>query len=306
MVKTLISFLIISAGLVAVFLFLTIQLDKKFSRDGRGMLSGLLVGKDNRLSLSKFQVVLWTLVAVISFIALKMANVVCQVPISTEIPPNLLALLGINGATAVLAKGITSYNTGKGNLKTAAASASLSDLYLGDDKAYTDVMKFQMLCWTAVAVAVYFINFVSQCGTAPQMGFPDIDSTLIYLMIIGHGVYLGDKALDSNKPRISGVIPLKISCGEPFSVTGNFVEGSTTFSLNRSIPLEILGWDTSAGGTASARLLMPPCKITSSPAALTATTGGMITDPFYVDIDLSGDAGGDKGVLLAGESGLSG
>lgn len=288
MTKWMVIFLAISAVTVAAFLLFVIILDRKISRDGRGMLSGLLVGKDNRLSLSKFQGVLWTLVTVISFISLKLANIICAVPISTEIPPNLLILLGMNGATMVLAKGITSYATVKGNLKPVASSSSLSDLYMADDNKYPDVMKFQMLCWTAVALAVYFINFISQCGagTSP-LGFPDIEGTLICLMIIGQGVYLGDKALATNKPRISGVIPLKIRCGEPFSITGNFGEASTTFSVNRSIPLETIGWDTTAGGITSARVLLPQVKITSSPLALTATTSGMITDPYYVDVDLA-------------------
>lgn len=281
-------FFIISAAIVSIFLFLTFIADKIFSRGGRGMLSGLLVGKDNRLSLSKFQGVIWTLVAITSFITLKMVNVYCGVPINTEIPPNLLVLLGMNATTMVLAKGITSFTTAKGNIKLSSISSSVSDLYMADDKKSPDLVKFQMLCWTAVALTVYFINFFSQCGgEMASLGFPDIDGSLLYLMVIGQGVYLGDKAINVNKPGISGIIPLVVRPGEPFSILGTFVEGSTTFTLNKSVPLEVLGWDTSLDGLSGARVLIPAgYKITSSPAALTATTRGMVAGPYFVDIDL--------------------
>lgn len=284
----LLFFFIISAVIVSVFLFLSFLADKIFSRGGRGMLSGLLVGKDNRLSLSKFQGVIWTLVAITSFITLKMVDIYCGVPINTEIPPNLLVLLGMNATTLVLAKGITSYSTARGNLKITSVSSSVSDLYMADDNKNPDLIKFQMLCWTVVALVVYFINFFSQCGgEVTSAGFPDIDGSLLYLMVIGQGVYLGDKALNVNKPRIAGTIPLVVRPGEPFSILGTFAEGSTTFTLNRSITLGIIGWDTSADGITGTRVIIPDNnKISSSPAALTATTKGMVTDPYFVDIDL--------------------
>lgn len=289
MTKTMVIFFIISAMTVAAFLSLAIIIDKKFSHDGRGVLSGLLVGKDNRLSISKFQGALWTLVAVTSYISLKAVNIYCGIPVNTEIPPNLLALLGINTSTMVLARGITGYTTSRGSLKLASASSKVSDFYMTDDNKSPDIMKFQMLCWTAVALAVYFISFFSQCrsGISAPLGFPDIDSSLLYLMVIGQGAYLGEKALNINKPGITGTIPLKIRPGEPFSIIGTFAGGDTTFTVNKTISLEVLGWDMSAECLTGFRVLIPEGqKITSTPAALIATTRGLITDPYFVDIDL--------------------
>lgn len=285
MTRILIEFFILSSVGVAAFLFVAFTIDKRLAGDGRGILSGLLVGADNRLSLSKFQGVLWTLVAITSFITLEAVNLFYGVPINTEIPSNLLVLLGMNATTLVLARSITGYTTGKGNLKVSSATSCVSDLYMTDDQKYPDVMKFQMICWTAVALAVYFIHFFSQGGGPAPVGFPDIDQSLLYLMMVGHGAYLGDKALNTSRLKITGTVPLKIVPGEPFSVLGNFPEGSTGFTLNNSIPLEILGWTSLGEGVAGTRVLIPDGRlISSTPVALSATYGGQVAGPYYVDV----------------------
>lgn len=281
------TFYIVSVIVVAVFLIVVFAVDKKFSQNERGILSGLLVGKDNRLSLSKFQAVLWTLVAVTSYITLEMINLYYGIPINKEIPPNLLALIGLNSTTMLLAKGITSHLTNKGSLKTTSTYSSLSDLYMNDDNKNPCLMKFQMLCWTVVAMAVYFINFFKQfSGEVSSIGFPDVDSALLYLMLIGQGIYLGDKAITHHRPQITGIIPLRVRPGEPFTIMGAFVENATTFTVNNSIPLDVIGWHTTPEGIISARVLLPEgLKAIPSTISVTATTYGLITNPYFIDID---------------------
>jgi|GEM_PF-4579234 len=279
----------ISTAIVLALLLLAFAIDKRFSPGGRGILSGLLVGKDNRLSLSKFQAVLWTMVTITSYVALKAANIYCGFPINTSIPANLLVLLGMNATTTVLARGITGYITARGSIKLTSASTSVSDLYMSDDSRSPDIAKFQMICWTIVALVVYYINFFSQCGgEVISLGFPDIESPLLYLMILGHGAYLGDKALNISRPKITGVIPLQVRAGEPFSIMGYLSPEATAFTLNKSIPLELIDWNITSDGQSGARVVIPPgAVIRSSPAALTAITGGQIIDPYYLDVDLT-------------------
>lgn len=279
-------FYIISVIAVAVFLIIIFTVDKKISQNEHGLLSGLLVGKDNRLSISKFQSVLWTLVAVTSYITLEIINLFYGTPINKDIPPNLLALIGLNATTMILAKGISSHLANKGNLKTTSAYSSVSDLYMNDDNKNPCLMKFQMLCWTVVAVVVYFIKFFKQfSGEVNSIGFPDVDSALLYLMLIGQGIYLGDKAISPNKPQITGIIPLSIRPGEPFTIMGKFPENATTFIANNCLPLNVVSWDTSPEGVTRARVVLPSGHKTSATISITAITNGLVTNPFFVNID---------------------
>lgn len=283
------TFFLISVAIVIAF-FLVVYLINKRVASG-ALLTSLIVGKDNRLSISKLQGVIWTLISIVSFITLKMLSTNCGVPIETEIPANLLILMGINYTTMVLAKGITSQSINKGSVKTTAARSSISDIYNSDDNTKTDLVKFQMLCWTIVAIVVYFLNFFAQFyGEVTTIGFPNVDNSLIMLMLIGQGAYLGDKAVNINKPKIERITPLLVSPGEPFSITGLFAQDETTFIANRTVPLKVLDWNTTVTGKVSARVSLPDnIKLTSTPVEIIATTNGLLTDPYYIIIDSNYD-----------------
>ncbi len=277
-----------SSIVIVILFFIIVNFINNKVSPGNSLFAGLVVGKDNRLSISKFQGVLWTLITIISFMTLKMINEYCQVSFDTKIPPNLLSLIGLNFTTLVLAKGITSHSTSKGNIKTVSTTSSMSDLYRTDDDTKTDLMKFQMLCWTVVAVVVYFVNFFSQFrGEVISVGFPNIDNTLLYLMLIGQSAYLGDKMVNSNKVKITGTIPLVVRVGEPFSIHGNFVQDETTFTMNKRITMEVLDWSAAANGLTRANVLIPEGKkLNATPAEIIATTQGIMSEPYFVDVDL--------------------
>lgn len=106
-------------------------------------------------------------------------------------------------------------------------------------------------------------------------------------MFIGHGAYLGDKVVNINKPKISRVTPLVIKPDEPFNIIGLFAENETTFTMNKNMTLDILGWNTLPSGLASAQVSIPVgSKLSSTPVEIIATTQGKITDPYFVDVKL--------------------
>ncbi|TYO96894.1 hypothetical protein [Desulfallas thermosapovorans] len=165
------GFFALSVISVVIIILIFHYINKRFS-PGNVFLPGLIVGKDNRLSISKLQGVLWTIVAIISYITLKLINAYCLVPMETQIPPNLLILMGLNYTTLVLAKGITGYSANKGGIKTVSTKTSFADFYTTDDDNKVDLMKFQMLIWTIAAVVVYFAHFFAQFhGDVSIIGF---------------------------------------------------------------------------------------------------------------------------------------
>jgi hypothetical protein len=78
-----------------------------------------------------------------------------------------------------------------------------------DDSNVPDLSKIQLLAWTGIAVVLYLAHVVQQIGTSgsamPQL--PDIDSTLMVLMGLGQGAYLGKKLTTTVTPRLTGISP---------------------------------------------------------------------------------------------------
>lgn len=120
----------------------------------------LIVGEDNRLSNSKFQIFIWFLALVTSYTATVYARV-CNGGLTfmggVSIPPNLLLLSGLSVLTYGAAKGITQTHESKVKAKTMAVKPSLSNLFC-DDSGNPDIGDFQMIIITMLAVGVYILQ----------------------------------------------------------------------------------------------------------------------------------------------------
>lgn len=172
----------------------------------------LVIGEDGRPSTSKFQMVLWTAAIVFAFLAIyeiRFSNGYFQeLP---GVPSNLLIAMGISVATSVSAKSIA--------VKAAAAS-SLSAVstptppgksgIFCDDSGIPDLGKVQVVLWTLIAVGVFLAEVFAliQHPGAPHfdakaghdvwdLGLPDIGQTLMILMGLGHGAYIGKKIAET-------------------------------------------------------------------------------------------------------------
>jgi len=174
----------------------------------------LVIGTDGQPSTSKFQMLLWTAVVVFAFLA------IFQVRYSLGyrgelpgLPQNLLIAMGISVVTTVSAKSIA--------VKSAAAAAaappplvppppSLSGIF-SDDAGLPDLSKVQLVLWTLIGVGVFLsevIGVIQNPNCAPfdpskvpipvcNLGLPDIGQTLMVLMGLGHGAYIGKKIADA-------------------------------------------------------------------------------------------------------------
>ena len=187
-----------------------------------GLLAGtwniwrLVIGVDGRASTSKLQWFLWTVVIVFAYVSIWAARALegSFEPI-TEIPQNLLIAMGLSVTTMAAAKGITASYVASGRvIKTSADPEERRDRGLGpivaSDGHDPDLSKVQMMIWTLTAIVIYLFAVVDQIGGAHVL--PDIDATLMVLMGLGQGAYLGKKLVTTVTPRLTGLSPGQ---GEP-------------------------------------------------------------------------------------------
>jgi len=154
----------------------------------------LVEGEDGRASTSKMQLWLWTMVAIFAYVTITVARIHATahqpfVPIA-DFPAGLLLAMGFSSATAVAAKGITSSYVASGQIAkpSAPGGQSVADLVTHDDGT-PDLVKFQMLAWTFVAVGVFLVSLYEHIyGRTPAHSRPPRlkISTPSAFGIIGH------------------------------------------------------------------------------------------------------------------------
>lgn len=176
----------------------------------------LAVGADNRLSTSKLQVLLWTgcVGFVYAMIYADRVIVFGHVDPITQIPHNVLFALGLSVTSAVAAKAITSSQVAANpDNKDVAAEPSYdpSALVREDGASTASLTKVQVLFWTVIAIVVYVnsafhdLTTIVPC-TGPLCSFPDIDTTLMIFMGLGHATYIGGKLAGNSTPLLSKIV----------------------------------------------------------------------------------------------------
>jgi hypothetical protein len=172
----------------------------------------LFLGADGRPSTSKLQMVVWTAAVVFSYLAVSWARYRLGVhgPM-VALPDNLLIAMGVSGATAVSAQAIAISSAAKAAALPAAApvvtplgkvypappAATSQSGIVADDSGNPDLGKIQVVIWTMIAVGVFLFKVVGSIKHGAPNGLPDIDTTLVILMGLGHSVYLGKKVVES-------------------------------------------------------------------------------------------------------------
>ncbi len=196
-----------------------------------GMWRGVLIDERNKLSLSRLQLAVWTILIIASFLTAVLINIHRgQVdPLSITLHPTLWGLLGISTASLVGSPLIktTKKDTPANEeerartfalLKTQGVDtekidtkgqvvinqepdfASWADLFKGDEvgnAAHLDLGKIQMfyftlIVWFAYAVAIGSL-FNSSSGKITE--FPDVSSGMVALLGISHAGYLANQAV---------------------------------------------------------------------------------------------------------------
>jgi hypothetical protein len=194
---------------------------------------GILIGDRNLMSISRFQMVLWTILIVSAYLTMCLRRVHGGVadPLAIAMDWHLWALMGIStvsligsplllgnkaqktpeaGAAARAAAqlkedpgAIRQNSCGLLYANTSILDASFADMFQGDEignTAYIDMAKLQMFFFTFVSVLVYGTALFQMFKGGSFAEMPKLSDGLIALLGISHAGYLTSKTAEST-PR---------------------------------------------------------------------------------------------------------
>jgi hypothetical protein len=210
----------------------------------------LVEGADNRLSLSKFQFLLWFIVLLFSYIVVFIVrHQHGEISPINQIPPNLLILAGISAGTMLAAKGITSSYVQSESLSKAPATKSFASDLVNDDDKISDLSKIQMLSWTFVAIGIYLFSILPASVADYKNGLIDIDASLLVLMGLSQGAYLGKKLISTTTPVLNVAIPGEGKVDDPVILSGTNLGSSQNGNVvifGSISQVQILEWSTTS------------------------------------------------------------
>jgi len=189
----------------------------------RGRLWQLVEGADGRASTSKFQWLLWLAVIVFSYVVLWVLRAKQgDYSAISNIPVNLLTVLGFSTGTAAIAKGITAGYVQLGRIAhPPAVSGAKGGGLIQDDNGVPDLGKVQLMAFTLISVGIFLATLIHQVVSNPVITtMPNIDSSLLVLMGISEGGYLGNKLVTGNAPVLYLPIPPAAGPGTSVTVAG--------------------------------------------------------------------------------------
>jgi hypothetical protein len=188
---------------------------------------GLVIGKDERLSTSKLQAFVWTVVLAWILLSIVIADFAGagagleKLLGDDGVPEEYLILLGGPFAAAVASKAIVSDKVGKGTLAkqprtTAASRRERVGEAFSDDRGNADLIDSQYLLFNLVALVYVIGGFVSD----PTLGVPEIPDVLVALTGISAATYVSNKAVAAEQAELTAVIPARGRAGDPVQVFG--------------------------------------------------------------------------------------
>lgn len=192
-------------------------------RATNGYWLGVLIDNRNRVSLSRLQAAVWTVLVFAAYAtvaAMRLHATGVGNALAIDIPPNLLAAMGISATSlmatpAILTMKTASPNSANADIRPADQTASLLDMVKGDDDTNydtPDLGKIQHALITLL-VTVFFAVLIahwlgSGIGTTALPGpvfggataLPDFESHVAWLLGISSAGYLGCKAVPHGPP----------------------------------------------------------------------------------------------------------
>lgn len=180
-----------------------------------GFWRGILIDEHDRISLSRFQLVVWTILLLSGLLVAALGNlfralplppsppIACRVddPLGIIISPNVWALMGITLTSAVAASLVNQTNKMRGRAmiaNDAPVDASWADLFVMTDGTArrVDLTRVQNFYFTVVLVMAYgallqhlFARGYFICA------FPDLTAGMLTLLGISHAGYVVAKTI---------------------------------------------------------------------------------------------------------------
>jgi hypothetical protein len=175
-------------------------------------------------SLARFQFLVWTLIVSFAYLGIAILRLLAGVAAFPESPPvNILLLMGISVAVPIASGSISSikYVTEKPKDRPSQLAPYVSMLMENNKLTLT---RFQMFLWTWIGVIVYLgVLFIAAVATAKNVAaltLPDIDITLVVLMGLSQGAYLGGKLVAPSPMDIIEIQPKSGSVGQEIIIFG--------------------------------------------------------------------------------------
>ena len=170
-----------------------------------GMWRGVLVDNRHRMSLSRLQMALWTLLVLSTYLAAALANVGLgdPHPLNVSIPSELWIVMGISTASLVAAPAALAVkrrdDDSNPDVNVDPASSGWRELVTGEEpgkRHEIDLAKIQMLLFTAILILAYAVA-VGDSFAHDKLrvhALPTIDDAVVVLLAISHAGYVAKKA----------------------------------------------------------------------------------------------------------------
>ena len=165
---------------------------------GQRLIVGLILGKDNRWSTSKFTVVLWTYAVLFAFVAILLHTRGRGLD-NISLTDQYLLLLGIPAGSAVAATWINQSRETMGTLAKVRAQSPPHTLeglgqLVTDDAGHADLLDTQYFAFSLLLVAYFLMQFLT--GESPKL--PELPGTLVGLTGVSAVSYVAKKGLRTN------------------------------------------------------------------------------------------------------------
>jgi hypothetical protein len=170
-----------------------------------GRWDGVFIDERNRISLARFQLVVWTVLLVSALFTAGLTNVFDVRPsggaLAIKVPAQIWAVVGLAGFSLIAVPAILDTRIRDGLpvfSRENPGDAAWIDLIISDASGkIVDITKVQHLAFTVLLIAVYGFDISNMLkGVKAISEFPAIDSGFVALLAISHAAYLSGKTLD--------------------------------------------------------------------------------------------------------------
>jgi hypothetical protein len=273
--------LIFAIIIVAVIVNVVVYMIKKES-NRKVKLIDVVYEKDNYPSLAKFQFLLWTFLVAVAFLwiyFIRLWSGVITVPTFDIIPGNILTLMGISVAVPITSGAIGAVKYRSQWEKRNETMERKELVTMLEEGGRPSLTRLQMLLWTGIGLAIYigtlYVAVRSNLAYPACLALPDIDATIVVLMGLSQGAYVGGKLVATGPgPAITEIKPDKGKEKDEISIFGSgFGEKKDTVWIGN---VGIRDDDIKAWTDGRIDLLIP-AGITPGPNPVKVAQGGQVS-----------------------------